>query len=70
MAQAIALADAALWAAASRCQRGWESHVSWTRLDRVLTPEEREAAAVVGRKGRTLRTAWAETRRRAHRPIT
>jgi hypothetical protein len=64
-AQALALADAALWAAASRCQRGWEHHVGWARLDAVLTPEEREAASVVGTKGRTLCTAWAQAKRRA-----
>lgn len=63
-ALALALADAALWAAAARCQRGWEEHVGWARLERALTPEEREAAAV-GTKGRTLRTAWAQARRRA-----
>ena len=62
--RALERADAALWAAAGRCQRGWEEHVGWQRIERELTPEERAAVCVSGRKGRRLQTAWRDAKAR------
>lgn len=63
-ARALERADAALWAAARRCQRGLEHLVGWQRIERELTDEERRAACVSGRKGRKLQTAWRDAKRR------
>jgi hypothetical protein len=57
-------ADAALWAAAGRCSRGWELNVGWQRIERELTDAERELAAVSGRRGRKLQTAWRDAKAR------
>lgn len=60
----LELADAALWAAAGRCSRGWELNVGWQRIERELTDAERAASGVSGRKGRRLQTAWRDAKRR------
>ena len=62
--RALERADAALWAAAERCQRGWAEHVGWQRIERELTDAERAAACVSGRKGRRLQSAWRDAKRR------
>ena len=61
--EALRLEGEALWAAAERCQRGWPEHVGWQRLERELTAAERARVCVSGRKGRRMRTAWAEAKR-------
>ncbi len=63
-ARVLSRADAALWAAAERCQAGWAEHVGWQRLERELTPAERQAACVSGQRGRKLQTAWRDARAR------
>lgn len=62
--ECLARADAALWAAAGRCSRGWELNVGWQRIDRELTELERRDACVTGRKRRRLASAWADAKRR------
>lgn len=65
--QALERADATLWAAAERCQRGWAEHVGWQRIERELTATERQVVCVNGRKGRRLQSAWVGAKRRATR---
>jgi hypothetical protein len=62
-------ADAALWAAAGRCSRGWELNVGWQRIERELTDRERELVAVSGRRGRKLQTAWRDAKARARSAV-
>lgn len=63
-ARVLAQADAALWAAAGRCSRGWELNVGWQRIERELTPQEWAEVCAPGRKGRRLQTAWRDAKRR------
>jgi hypothetical protein len=65
--RALERADAALWAAAGRCSRGWELNVGWQRIERELTDAEWVLVAVSGRRGRRLQTAWRDAKRRARR---